>query len=382
MTKLKTAAYLACAALALLLGNSCTPQEQPGGAVTITLSSSLPETRGAAEVADGSEIFIDRSGANPVPDLILLIFDENGALAAAYPDGDRSVLVADPVPTGNDMRIRFTKGTDGNPLPEGDYTVYGLANSAGLWALSDGTSTINAGEFSKESLISLAGTRSVTPQAEAEALYFTPLFAEDSPSKPNPDLRESPNNRMPLTAKASLNVNANGNGSADLQLKRCVAQVVVKFVNNYGEELTLEDFSVTLHGINASTGYLFQHDPDIPTGTVYGNVAKEASEVTLLDNTNPANDPYEASSFVFPGTGDYLCDISFTVTAVGGSSLNPERDFEFEDLPVHNNRGQDITSIARNQKLTITVTISQGEMLSFSFEVGDWTERTETVTFD
>ena len=53
-------AYLACAALTLLLGASCTPEEQPGGAVTILLSSGLPETRGASEIADGSEIFIDQ----------------------------------------------------------------------------------------------------------------------------------------------------------------------------------------------------------------------------------------------------------------------------------------------------------------------------------
>ena len=158
--------------------------------------------------------------------------------------------------------------------------------------------------------------------------------------------------------------------------------MVVRLVNNYGNELTLSPFSLTLHGINASTGYLFQHDPDIPAGTVYGNMVKQGDPVTLPDNTDLNNAVYEASSLVFPGTGSYLCDVSFTVTAAGGTALTPTQSFDFQDLPVHDNRGQDITSIARNQKLIITITINQGEMLSFSFEVGDWTEKTETVSFD
>ncbi len=372
MTKLKTAAYLACAALALLLGTSCTRQEQPGGTITVLLSTGRPETRGTAEVEDGSEIYMDAG----VPDLVLLLFNSDGALVAKYPDAENSSVMGSPAPSGSDLMIRLSKTTAGTTIPQGEYTLYGLANTAGLWALTDGENDIAAGDFN---------AASITTRAQAEALYFSPLFTAGSPDKPHPALRTPPGNRLPLTARTTVNVSAGGNGSAQLEMKRCVAQVLVRFVNNYSRQLTLDDFSVTLKDLNPSTGYLFPHSPDIPAGTVYADLVKEEAPVTLPDNTVPANAVYELSALVFPGAapqGTYACDISFDVTQVGESALSPARSFNFSDLPVHNNRGQDITSLSRNQLLTITVTISQGQMLSFSFEVGEWNELTESVTFD
>lgn len=370
MMRMKTVISIIAAAIVLLSGVSCTPQEQPGGAVTVILSTGLPETRGAAEVADGSEIYLDNNGD---PDLILLLFNSQGALVAKYPDPDHASVMNTPTPSGGDMMIRISKTTSGGTIPAGDYTLYGIANTAGLWTMTDGSNTISAS--------------SITTKTQADNLYF---------SQSNPTLQAS---RLPLTSKTTVTVSANGNGSAELVMRRCVAQVVVRVVNNYGAVLTLGSCRAldpntgdpinnqflpffSLHELNASTGYLFQHSPDQPASVVYSDLVNSTVPASLEDNTAQNSNIYEYSSLVFPGTGSYLCDIAFAVTHVGASELDPAREFRFTDLPVHNNRGEDITSISRNQRLTITVTISQGQMLSFSFDVGDWTEKTETVSFD
>ena len=372
MMKEKTVLSVICAIFALLLGASCTPQEQPGGAVTIILSSGAPETRASAEVSDGQEIQMNAG----VPDLLLLLFNSQGTLVAKYPDPGHAELLDPPVPTGSDLMIRITKTTGNASIPEGTYSIYALANTAGLWSLTNGSSTISEGSFTNSS---------ITSKAQADLLYFSPLFAANSVSKPHLALRNNPNDLLPLSAIGSVSVSAGGNGTAEVQLKRCASQVVVQFDNRYGAELGLENFSVTFKDLNTSTGYLFPHNPDIPAGIVYADLMQSESPVTLLDNTNPANAVKTYSALVFPGTapeGFYTCDISFDVTSVDGTPLASSRSFSFTDLPVHNNRGQDITSLARNQKLTITVTISQGTMLSFSFDVGEWDGITENVTFD
>ena len=375
MMKVKTVAYWLFAAIALYAGASCHPQELPGGAVTVLLSSGLPQTRGAAEIADGQEIQFNAGE----PDLILLLFNSSGTLVAKYPDGEHAELMTEPVATAFDMMIRITNALDGSTIPQGTYSIYAVANTAGLWSLTDGVNTISAGSFTSSS---------IADKTQADALYFTPLFEAETTPKPHLALRTSPNNLLPLSATGSVSVNANGNGTAELRMLRCAAQVVVKFVNNYTEELTLQNFDVTFKNLNTSTGYLFQHSPtDIPAGILYADLVHSGTPVTLEDNTNPSNDVFELSALVFPGVAPppgevYTCDISFDVAQVGSSTLSPVSHFAFSDLPVHNNRGEDITSLSRNQKLTITVTISQGQMLSFSFEVDDWDTLTESVTFD
>jgi hypothetical protein len=137
-------------------------------------------------------------------------------------------------------------------------------------------------------------------------------------------------------------------------------------------------------------GYLFQHNPDVPTsvaGFNYGDLSFIADGQEIANGTS-----YSQSALVYPGlpgypdTENYLCDISFTITEVDDSDavLDPgySHAFYFGDLRVHNNRGEDIKTLARNQQLTVTAKVSMGKMLSFSFEVGDWTIHSETVTFD
>ena len=342
------------AVLVLLFGVSCTRQELPGGSVTVTLSSGLPETRGAAEVKDGSEVYIDGSGN---PDLILLLFDSNGNLKAKYPDNNHSFVVSS---TGNDVSIRLAYDTAGALIPAGNYTVYAIANTGGLWSLDSGT------------------VADIDTRDKAEARYF---------SVP-PIVADTPGAQMPLTAKGDVSVNLEGNGSVDLSLRRPVAKVVVRIVNNYGAALTLVPNGVApmvkLKSIDPDRGYLFQHSPDY-AGTSYAN--KEfafpgSGEVVLPDNTDLNNPVYELSSLVYPGTGAFSCDIAFKIKKVGSADVDPARAFSYENLPILNNHGEDITALARNQRLTITVTISKGTMLSFSFDVGGWNQTTETVTFD
>lgn len=346
MKRFSWAIYWVLAVMALLSGVSCTRQDLPGsGVVTVSLFTGLPETRaGTPDPKDGSAIFID----NSTPDLILLIFDADGAKVT--PTGEKTESS-----TATDVKLTYSG------IPPGEYTVYALANTAGLWTMS--------------------GTlASATTKDEIEALYFTEL-----PSVPDPDTF-----RMPLTAKGTLSVNAAGNGDISLNLTRPVARVVLKFENNSGYKLKLDPFSATFKKMAPSEGYLFQHNPDVPSGVAYGDLAFTAPASGLEIESGAS---YSPSALVYPGlpgypnVESYLCDISFTITEVidddSDRVLDPSYStFTFTDLRVHNNRGEDIKTLARNQQLTVTVKVSLGKMLSFNFEVGDWTTCSETVTFD
>lgn len=337
----------------LLSGVSCTRQDLPGsGVVTVSLSSGLPETRAiTADPKDGSAIYIDNSTTPPEPDLILLIFNASGEKVTPTERKMDSL-------TATDIRLTFSG------IQPGEYTVYALANTAGLWAMS--------GDPASASI-----TRD-----ETEALYFTAL-----PTVPDPS---SATSRMPLTAKGTLSVNAAGDGDISLNLSRPAARVVFKFENNSGHKLKLDPFSAKFKKMAPTYGFLFQHNPDVPTsvaGFNYGDLSFIADGQEIANGTS-----YSQSALVYPGlpgypdTENYLCDISFTITDVddGGVVLDSgnSHTFSFGDLRVHNNRGEDIKTLARNQQLTVTAKVSMGKMLSFSFEVGDWTTRSETVTFD
>lgn len=348
--------------LVLLSGISCTRQEQigDGDGVTFTLSSGLPQTRGIAEIQDGTEIYFDGS----TPDLVLLLFDSNGALVAKYPDPGHSEVLDTPAPTAVDLRIRIARKLNGERFSSGTYSLYAMANTGGFWHLS-GDPVIG----------------NISTKAQADALFFdarpTSLIAD----------------RMPLTAIGTVDVNDGGNGVAEVNLLRPVGKVVVRFVNKYGGALTLAPYVnpldpteirplFSINEVNPDKGYLFPHDTDSPTGVTKETVSQAiASSIVLPDNTNPDNDVYEISSLVYPGTGNFVCDFAFTITQVGGNPITAQ-PFKFLGLPILDKRGVDINSISRNQQLTVTVNISQGTMLSFSFEVGDWKKLTEPVTFD
>ena len=357
--KISLCIHIIPALLILLSGISCSRQEQAAGGITLTLSSGLPETRGAtpeetsANVRDGKEIYFE----NGVPDLVLLLFSGDD-LVAKYP-GTGTDLMTSPTPTGQDLRVRIATDLNGNMLSAGTYSIYALANTKGLWGDPD--------------------IASIATKAAADALVFS--------TRPTA-LKED---RMPLTAIGTVEVNSSGNGAAELSLLRPVGKVVVRFINNYGKTLTLSPFSLTLRNMSASSGYLFPHTSgDIPGGVTYEDLTKTVSspETLTLPDYIAQGEVYEYASLVYPGVagnlsaGDFTCDLSFSITQVGGTPLATPQDFDFAKLSILNKRGEDVTSIARNQQLTITVNISQGKMLSFSFEVGAWGRNTELVTFD
>lgn len=338
-----------CVLLATLLSPSCTRQERPGGAVSIRFSTGLPETR--ALTAAGSEIVFSAG----VPDLVILIFDSHGTLAAKYPGNG----VLQDGAAANDMTVRFSG------LAAGDYSVYAVGNASGLWATSVGNASIALGD--------------ITTQAQADALRFTPLFTAETNPKPVPTLQ---NGRLPVSAKGSLSVSENGNGEVYLALLRCTSLVTVEFIDLYGEDLTLENFSFQLKGIDASTGYLFPHTPsDIPDDVVYGDWGASAATVNITyDGTDTSS--YALESLFFPSDAPqyYLCDIAFDITDSHAQTLQ----FAWQDLTVLNKQGRGITGLGRNQHLRIAIRISKGTMVSFNFEVADWTTTgtTETVHFD
>lgn len=345
--------------LILLSGISCTREEQVDNGVILTLSSGLPQTRGTAEIQDGMEIYFDGS----TPDLVLWMFDSNGHLVAKYPGSEYSEVLNTPAPTAVDLQIRISRRLDdGKKFSAGTYSLYVMANTGGFWHLS-GDPVIG----------------NITEKADADALFF-----DERPTSLIAD-------RMPLTAIGTVDVNDSGNGVAEVNLLRPVGKVVVRFVNNYGKTLTLSPFSLTLRNMSASNGYLFPHaTKDIPDGVSYEDLTKtvSSSETLTLPDYRAQGEVYEYESLVYPGVagnlsaGDFTCDLSFTITQVGTTPLATPQDFDFAKLSILNKRGEDVTSIARNQQLTITVNISQGKMLSFSFEVGDWGRNTELVTFD
>lgn len=347
MTKMKLISL--CVLLATLLCPSCTRQERPGGAVSIRFSAGLPETRALTDA--GSEIVISAG----VPDLVILIFNGNGSLAAKYPGNG----VLQDGAAANDMTVRFSG------LAAGTYSVYAVGNATGLWATKVGNNSVSLGD--------------VTTQAQADALYFTPLFTAETDPKPNPALQ---NGRLPVSAKGSLTVSENGNGEVNLPLLRCTSLVTVEFIDLYGEDLTLENFTFQLKGINASTGYLFPHTPsDIPDSVVYGDWGASAGAVNITyDGTDTGSYALEALFFPSDAPQYYLCDIAFDITDSHAQTF----PFSWQDLTVLNKQGRGITGLGRNQHLRIAIRISKGTMVSFNFEVADWdtTDSTQTVHFD
>ncbi len=328
--------------LASVLGfvacTGCTKRAAPqSSSVILSFAVGQAETRAAAELADGSEIHF--VSANE-PDLFIAIANYSGEIVARYPavvENESECLEA------NDAQatVRFNKIT--NP---GSYTVYAVANKTGLWGMN---STLE----------------SASTVSDLEALFFNV-----SPSTPNPDDDEV----MPLSAVGTLMVKESLTGQADLDLLRCVAKVGFRFKNDTGAVLNLSNCIVTIHQINPTQGYLFEHTPDA-TGDA-GDLSLNRSTITIPKDSS--SDMYEMST-VYPSIAPsqavgsrYLCDISFSL---GGDTK------EFTNLPIHDSMSQDIQALKRNQYLQIETRISRGLNISFNFEVMDWTPHTEDVLF-
>ena len=103
----------------------------------------------------------------------------------------------------------------------------------------------------------------------------------------------------------------------------------------------------------------------------------DASDLTSGETTLSISDgeAYEEFWYVFPSIGPYTCDVQFSQTD-GGDLL------QYLNLPIHDDHARAITKLDRNQHLTITTRISAGKKVSFNFEVSDWDEKTESITFN
>ena len=354
MTKRIRIALLA--ALALSVCAACTRADRPAGTVTLSFSTGAPVTRaGEDPVADGSAIAVD-AGA---PDLVVLIADAAGNVVATYPSAD---------PTQTELSFSASDPTRASvafrqsALVAGSYTVYAFANTKGLWAMTDGTV-----DYTAATLVDISS------KATLDALHFTPGTFDNQ-------LRQS---RLPLSATGRLSVSENLNGEITLELLRCVARVSVDFRNDYGDDLSLEDFAATFYHLNPDTGFVIPQTPDLPDFATDGDLPQSAASFAI-----PAGETRNLSAFVFPSQApdgaSYSCDIAFSLDKNGNGTIEPANGetFTYTELEIHDNRARGIKSLARNQSLHILIRISKGQTVSFNFSVADWTARTETVLFE
>lgn len=340
---------------ALLLCCSCIPQEQPEGTGDVSLvfstaSITRAETPGDGTPADGGGIAT--TGTPETPDLYIYLVNsaEPPTVSAIYYPG------CDPlVATNGKMRTGFKAARDTvtfSNIPAGAYTVYAFANTEGL-AL-DGTPDLTA----------------ITTKAELDALLFAELAVD-------PDTIALSNSRLPLAATAPLTVTENHNGAANVELLRCLAKVSVELINQTGGTLSLADLAdapgldVKLAHMNPRKGYVFAHDPDVPSAS-YDSVGFTCSSVSIANS-----DTLKLTRLVFPSDtltcGGYTCKVSF---------CEGVKEYSYEDLPILDNRARPLTILPRNTHLRIQIRIGRSKLVSFNFLLEDWAAKTETLTFE
>lgn len=325
-----------------------------GGVVTFHFATGALQTRanapGDGEVADGGGIYA--SGGEP--DLVILIAASDHSIVKRY-------CGTDPTSDGELQSLTDTEASiafDFSTHPAGDYKVYAFGNTEGLWPMtSDGVNTLTAAD--------LMDPAKIADETDILALQFRPFAADTAPDLV--DLGDPSLARLPVSACGELEVTAKKNGQVRLELVRCVAKVTAEFINNSGEALTLTDYTDSFVGICPDRGYVLPHDPDSPAGAVAGDLTAREGSLVIANNGHVSSHWY-----VFPSTGPYTCDISFRISGTLHS---------YSDLPVTNSRRQDIPALARNQHIHIVTRISKGLKASFNFEVADWDEHEEEVTF-
>ena len=185
----------------LLVWSSCNQTEPLSlvrGRVEVSISTGEPSTKApSGDPADGGGIIVDGSGE---PDLMIAIANSSGDLVAWYPDDFFNVSMSNTYSSECNTSLTdestSTVFFTGLIRANGPYTVYAVANTAGLPAGM------------------LTSLKACTTVSQMEALQLSvdsgqPAF-EDS----------SQNECMPITAKGTLNVLASGNGQVALQLLR------------------------------------------------------------------------------------------------------------------------------------------------------------------
>ena len=411
------------AVLVLWAGAACSRDDKPqdNSTVTLTFRTGDPVTRagdlGDGQVDDGGGIAVSAG----VPDLMIIIADETGQIVKRYCPSATDGVTITPALAGTSATEVSALFTWGDTPGEGVYTVYALAN------------TQAAG--SNLSIASAPTWASFTDASVLDDLLFTALTGTTTPDV---------GDRMPLTAKGTLEVRKNVNSSkynglVELRMLRSVAKVQLGFKNLTKAELNIYNCQLTLYDMNTRQGYLFTHTPDFvelgdlidngtgdatPDGkednyrnytTPVQNLLKicgtddagtdDVDERTLMGEDDPLTvgvderEPAALDAFlVFPSTAPmqtvpskgnrYLCDISFRIQKEG-ETYDPLDDSTYEEksftaLPIHDALSRDILSLSRNQLLKIETTISKKAAtkdISFNFIVCNWTQKKEEVIF-
>lgn len=353
------------AAALLLVTGSCSREEpapEERGRISVSISGGNIVTRSVADdIADGSAIIVD--GVTGEPDLVIGIVDSGGDLVAWWPDDYWGAMATGFTSECQTDKTDETKSTIYFTGPSrGTYTVFAVANTAGLPA---------------SAVTSLQSASTIT---QLEDIQLTVASGE-------PDFGAT----MPLTARGTLSVNSWGNGQIDLNLLRPVARISLTFINQTGGAVDIHDCSVTFEDLNPSRGFLFEQDPDYVTG--YDRDLTVTGTDPLVFTNNRSTLPVKT---VFPSTAParlvgsrYFINVHFRVTKnnaeydAGDSDTYSE--YDFEDLPIHDSRSRDIPYILRNQHIKIETRITKRadeHDISFNFEVQDWYEKEESLTFD
>jgi hypothetical protein len=378
--------YLAYCLLALMAFVSCSREmkEEPveyGGTVDLrfatgNLSRTKATTPGNGVVRDGGGLYMDAGN----PDLVILIADNNvgsatrGDIVLRYP-GPKATKTSS---TATETVITF----DFTALSAGNYIVYAFGNTQGLWTMN--TSNIAGNDTIEISGSDLADPSKITKASQLDGLQFKPKsscmigWEDDGYAGQWDNGLEIQADRLPVSAKAPLTVSSRHNGESRLELLRCVAKVTAKIINNMDEPLNLYEYKHTVHGINPTTGYVLEHDNDFigTAGNLLANPASRYGNPSLAIPIAAAPDGSQTYDFyVFPCKGPFEICIQFKLDPAG-------RTYTYKKLPVTNWRAEDIIELRRNQHLIVETRISQGVHVSFNFEVADWTEHSESVTFD
>ena len=355
----------AIAAVILLLTASCKDKDSvqtERGRISVSIASGDIATRTLAEdIADGSAIKID--GVSGKPELVIGIANSEGTLVAWWPDNFWGAMETGYSSECQTDKTDETKSTIYFTGPgKGTYTVFAVANTSGL-----NESTITA-------------LQSATTISALEAIQLTVDSGE-------PNFGAT----MPLTARGTLSVNNWGNGQIDLKLLRPVARISMTFINQTDGAVDIHNCEVTLEDLNPSRGFLFEQDPDYVTGYDRDLTITGANPLVFTNNrsTLPVKTVFPSTAPVRQVGSRYFLNVRFRVTKkdteYNGSDSDTYSEYYFEDLPIHDNRSRDIPSILRNQHLKIETRITKRadeHDYSFNFEVQDWYEKVEYLTFD
>lgn len=355
----------ASAVAMLLLTSSCNNKEpvpEEHGRIAISLASGNIVTKSVSDdIADGSAIIVDAVSGEP--DLVIGIVNSAGNLVAWWPDDYWGAME-----TGYSSECQTDKTDETKSTiyftgpPRGSYTVFAVANTAGL---------------SSSTITSLQAAASLT------ALDDLQLTVDSG----EPGFGAT----MPLTARGTLTVNAWGNGQANLQLLRPVARISLTFINQTNGAVDIHDCNVTFEDLNPSRGYLLEHDPDYVTGYNRDLTVTGTDPLVFTDNrsTLPVKTVFPSIAPTRLVGSRYLLNVHFRVTkknkVYNAGDSDTYTEYDFEDLPVHDSRSKDIPYILRNQHLKIETRITKRadeHDYSFNFEVQDWYTKEEYLTFD